>query len=348
MDCVRTLAHRFFGNDLTEDSFWELLFRHRCYGLQREVPCPEAQKKRQRLNASLNANNILTRYRCCAPLFDALQKERIPYAVHKGAVLSQVLYKNPFVRKSGDVDLLVCRDDADRVKQLLCAEGFVQGRITSEGILPFTRQELLYHAVNTHQLAPFVKKTENPLCPYINVDVNTEILWGESEEKTDMTIILSEAQSFSVCEVSLQKLSAEREFIALCLHHYKDMNSLYLLSKGGLRLGLFCELYDYLHKVALDPKGLLDLCDALSVAPYVKRCIADLICVFGEDPIMDRLHDSFSCVSLSDTFGLGKNELRPWGIPLPQRIFEDIPAFLETFLSAEEKEKIQLNSQMME
>ena len=347
LDSVRNLARQFFGSDLSEDAFWALLLRHRCYGLLKEVSCSEEHRNSHRLNSSLNANNILTRYRCCAPLFDQLQNKKIPYAVHKGAVLSQVLYDNPFVRQSGDVDLLICRDDTDQVKQLLLAEGFVQGRITDTGIVPFTRQELLYHAVNTHQLAPFVRKTENPLCPYINVDVNTDLLWGESEEKTDMAFVLSKTEKEVVCDVPLQKLTAEFEFIALCLHHYKDMNSLYLLYNGGMRLGHLCDIYDYLHTVPFSPGKVAEICQALGVAPYVKACISLTCRIFDADETTKGLLCLLDGPDLSDRFGLSKEEYRLWKIPLAHRLFGDVRSYLDRILSAKETEKIWLNYLML-
>lgn len=347
LDSVRTFARQFFGSDLSDDALWRLLLRHRCYGLLGELSCSENQRNSHRLNSSLNANNILIRYQHCSPLFEQLQKEKIPYAVHKGAVLSQVLYKNPFVRQSGDVDLLICRDDADRVKRLLYSEGFVQGRITEGGIVPFTRQELLYHAVNTHQLAPFIRKTENPLCPYINVDVNTDLLWGESEKKTDMSFVLSKTERAVVCDVPLQKLTAEFEFIALCLHHYKDMNSLYLLYGRGMLLGHLCDIYDYLHIAFLAPDKTVELCKDLCVTPYVKFCLSLTCRIFGMDAIMK----SFLCLldgpDLCDEFGLKQEERHLWEIPLSHRIFGDMRRYLEEVLSCEEKEKVRLNMSIM-
>lgn len=347
LDSVRNITQQFFGENLTSDALWDLLARHRCYRLLRELPCPEEQRQTQRLNSSLNANNVLTRYRHCAPLFQSLQQQKIPYAVHKGAVLSQVLYGNPFVRQSGDVDLLICRDDADRVKQLLFSEGFVQGRITDERIKPFTRYEILYHAANTHQLAPFVKKTGNPLCPYIMVDINIDLLWGESEKKTDMALVLSETEPIRICDFPLRKLTAEFEFIALCLHHYKDMNSLYLLYDRGIRLGHLCDIYDYLHIVSPIPNKIAAICKDLCVTSYVKTCISLACRAFGTDATMESFLCALEGSDLSDSFGLKEEENHIWDLPLSHRIFGDVRGYLDQILSPEEKEKVLLNRSIM-
>lgn len=347
LNSVRKLAQEYYGDALTEDALWELLVRHRCEGLLQILPCPDAKRKNQQLKITLNTNAVLTRYRHCAPVFEALQQQSIPYAVHKGAVLSQALYGSPFVRKSGDVDLLIRRIDADRVKNLLSAQGFVQGRITEQGIVPFTRYELLYHAANTHQLAPFVKKTENPLCPYINVDVNTDLLWGESEEKTDMDFVLSKIQSAEICNVSLQKLTGEMEFVALCLHHYKDMNSLYLLYGGGMRFGHLCDIYDYLHTVAPSSSGVAEICDRLGVSSQIKTCILLTCRVFGTDGMGESYLRELAGDDLSDRFGLKEPEYHTWDIPLSHRLLGNVREYLEQILSAEEKEKIRLNQIIM-
>lgn len=112
-------------------------------------------------------------YQTCAPLFAALKE--IPYAVIKGAVLLKDAYGSPFLRKSGDIDLLTAREHVDKVKQILLDQGFVQGRVTEQGLIPFSRRELLFQTAMSHQTAPFVEQTANPRCPYVNADMGVPI-----------------------------------------------------------------------------------------------------------------------------------------------------------------------------
>ena len=52
-------------------------------------------------------------------------------------------------------------------------------------------------------------------------------------------------------------------------HLYKDMNSIYLLYKGGLRLYLFCDIYYAFKNLSLDLDVLWQHSQRLSVAPYL-------------------------------------------------------------------------------
>lgn len=127
---------------------------------------------------------VLERFKACAAVFEALGS--IPYAVIKGAVLSKSAYGSAAYRISGDMDILISRSHLDEAKIIFQQHGFIQGRITEDGITPFSREELIFQNSTSHQTAPFVKRINHPLCPYVNIDLNLEIFWGESKQESDM------------------------------------------------------------------------------------------------------------------------------------------------------------------
>ena len=342
IQAVRDLYH---GMPPQED-ISEILLAHGCeYLLSKHGT--SSYKKQQLLARVVNNAAVKERYKACIPLFSQTE---IPYAIIKGAVLSQAMYGDPLLRSSGDIDILIRRQDADAVKNLLLSSGFVQGRVTEDGILPFSRREILFQTAMSHQTAPYVKETGNRLCPYINVDINMDILWGESDERADMSLVLSHTVRSELFGIPFQKLDPEMEFISLCLHHYKDMNSIYLLSSGSLRLGLYCDIYDYLKRVAPNVTRLLALCQALNIGRYLYTCLYQVQELF-EDPALDcylnALQDSKDKVLLH-TFGLNDQERKPWGLSLPERLFHpELAEYLQGLLTEEEKEKIQINRTMM-
>ena len=77
-------------------------------------------------------------------------------------------------------------------------------------------------------------------------------MWGESGIHTDMNEFLEHTIPYEIYGVEVRKLEPVHEFISLCLHHYKDLNSLYLLAKSGIKLSLFCVIYYYITKTSLD------------------------------------------------------------------------------------------------
>jgi len=342
IQAIRDLSN---GKPISTD-ITSVLRKHRCDNLLNKQQ-KESHDPSNRPTHVLNTLVLKERFEAYKPLFE---QNEISYAVIKGAVLSQALYKNPHIRFSGDIDILIHRRDADSIKQLLHANGFIQGRVTETGIIPFTRKELLFQATMTHQTAPYIKETGNKLYPYVNLDVNMEILWGESEEKADMDYVLSNIETSNLFNISFQKLSSEMEFVSLCLHHYKDLNSIYLLTQGSFRLGLFCEIYDYLRNVRLDTAKLFKIATHLKIAQYLYVCIYQTKLIF-EDPLLDNYIDLFQLYRndiLIESFGLNEKERKSWNIPLFERLFHNnLPEYILQQLTDGEKEKIKTNQNMM-
>ena len=322
----------------------ELLSRHGCNFLL---------KKYQKFDAGSEALNkifINERYKTCKNVFAAFEENNISYAVMKGAVLSKMAYGDAFCRKSGDIDLLMCRDDIDTAKQIMFDCGFVQGRVADQGIIPFNRKELLFQISASHQTAPFIKKTSNPVCPYVNVDVNLDIFWGESDRKYDMQDILKHTEPTEICGVNIRKLTPEMEFIALCLHHYKDTNSLYLLWQGNLNLSLFCDIYFYLKNTKLDLKILKELCNSLQANDHVYYCIYYANVIFDDSVLVSYMEalKTETAETILNTFGLAKDEVKTWNIGFLERLFSDnLKQYLESFLSPEDIHKIKINAELM-
>lgn len=338
---LRLLAQ---GETVVDASIKDILASHNCTSLAQKVSV-SAQDKLSQVVSSIA---VKERYKHAKPLFDALQFHE--YAVIKGAVLSNQIYSSPFIRHSGDLDILIHRHDLDYVKQVLLNNGFVQGRVVDDRIEPFTRKELIFQASQSHQTAPFVKETGNKLCPFINFDLNTSVYWGEYDQKCNMDLVLSEVEETSLLGYSFKKLSPEMEFISLCLHHYKDMNSIYLLAMGNLQLSLFCDIFYYLKNTSLDIDKLYSLSTELNALPYVYYCIWYTDMLFKADFLQPFImkFKSPEGILLLRTFGLCDQERHEWRIDFYDRLFS--PSFRTEFyssLSEKERDKIKLNRTLM-
>ena len=328
----------------------KLLFEHGCtYLLSKTTLDPQFTQKLQ-FKKLLNHAIVDTRYQTCATVFKQLEQKQIPYAIIKGAVLSSVAYEDPYCRRSGDVDLLVERCNIDAVKEVMFQNGFVQGWATKDGIEKFSRKELLFYSAMSHQTAPFVKKTENAICPYVDVDINLDIMWGESVQKADMEFVLKHTEPFTLCGVSFRKLSAEMEFIQLCLHHYKDLNSIYLLYQRNIRLSHFCDIYFYLHNHPLEIESLKTLCKDLNVCEYVYYCLYYTNKIFDVDFLQSWLQILYTPEAdvLIDSFGLIPEERRRWKIDFYERIFgKSLHEYLQANLTQADFDKIDINKKFL-
>ena len=320
----------------------DILHSHRCYALIEKSKDPMELVKQ-----AANRVAIKERYAACERFFETA---KFPYAVIKGAILSNSVYGDSTLRISGDIDILINRRDVDDAKRILKECGFIQGRISGDTIVPFTRKELLYQSAMSHQTAPFIKATANKLCPYVNLDINMDILWGESEQKSDMDIVLSHREQVSIFGMNIYKLTSDMEFIALCLHHYKDMNSIYLLSGHGLRLGLFCDIYFYIKNVCPSAVTISRLAGQLNVGKYLYVCLSHTMEIFDDSilsPYIKTLEE-YKDEELLNGFGLNDKERKYWDIPLAQRLFHNnLPEYMQKFLSDSDVEKIRINRENM-
>ena len=344
VEIISNLRQIVEGGFCEQENMKELLILHNCTYLSQSI-YPSLQDK---LLDVTSAIAVKERYNHAKPLFEALQY--LPYAVIKGAVLSNQIYGSPSIRISGDLDILLHRHDLDYAKQVLLDSGFVQGRVVNNEIIPFTRKELIFQASQSHQTAPFVKATGNKLCPYINYDLNTSVFWGEYEHECDMNLVLSETQNASIYGIPIKKLSPEMEFISLCLHHYKDMNSIYLLAIGSLKLSLFCDIYYYLKNVSLNTDKLFYLSNKLNAVPYIYYCLWYTNQLFDAAFLASTISkfESPEGISLLSSFGLTNNERHEWNIDFLYRLFS--PSFRVDFystLSEKERKKIEMNHMLM-
>ena len=324
----------------------KILIQHKCHCLLNYLP-KFPGKEIYLLQKSMYSMTVKNSFQACKSTFE---QYKYPYAIIKGPVLSKAVYGDAFNRFSSDLDILIRRKDIENWKYVLQANGFVQGRITNNEIKPYNRKELVFYSSATHQLAPFVKDLHNNMCRFVILDVNMEILWGESEEKSDMDFVLSHTREDELFNVIYRKLTPEMEFVSLCLHHYKDMNSLYLLSKGSLRLNLFCDIYDYLLNVRPNKQKILEICKHLQVGKYVYACLLQTNIIFDSNVITDYMDIlvQYKDNKLIDTFGLNDEERKPWSINLIDRLFyPNLQEYLRMYLTKDELEKIQINYKMI-
>ena len=346
-DIIQTIRD-IVNNKTPQTDISELLQEHGCMYLLSLFDNGINQKVK--LSMILNTVVIRERYNACNNVFKVLESESIPYAVIKGAVLSKQAYGNINYKQSGDTDILIAPDNLNKIKKILKDEAFIQGRVIEDKIVPFTRQELIYQSTFSHQTAPFVKKTDSKICPFINVDINTDIMWGESGVKSDMSFFLNETENIDIQGVTVKKLLPVKEFISLCLHHYKDMNSIYLLSNGSLRLSLFCEIYYYLKNNNLSAYELKQLSEKLKVRDYIYYCICLTNEIFDDPQLLPYLNvlKTDSAQKLINFFGLDDTERKEWNMPFFDRLFSsDFGNNFDKLLTDKDRKKIRINHEMM-
>ena len=349
-DFIITSLNNLINGQEPEINIAPLLFHHHCFYLLTKLNVPSEYTKQIHIGNFLNQLNIAERFKQCNSVFSDLEAYQIDYAVIKGAVLSLAAYGNPYCRQSGDMDILIDRAKIDAVGQIMNRNGFIQGRVIGDKIVPYTRKERIFQLSMSHQTAPFVKAIGNPFCPYINVDVNMDIMWGESKAKTDMKSFLSHSNEISLCGTTFRRLSPAAEFISLCLHHYKDFNSIYLLATRGISLNHLCDILFYLKTSAPPLPELLEMSKAYRATDYIYCCLYYVSLVFHDSVLMDYLEAFRICktTDLTPYYGLDDRERKEWNISFADRLFnEDFPKKFYDGLSPQDKEKVKNNQAYM-
>ena len=262
-----------------------LLYAHKCYDLARQIPNGTYYEKACLL-LRLNKVCVRDRIQACKSIFE---QEDISYAAMKGPILSESAYGDPYLRQSGDLDVLIAPKDISAFNKRMKNAGFVQGKIKNQTIQPVSREERIFHSVYSHQVVPFIKKTRNTISAFVNMDVNTNIYWGESGCSLNMDLLLSHRVPIEIDGVTIYKLEPISEFITLCLHHYKDMNSLYLLSQGSLKLRLFVDIYCYIlrQREALPMIQLRQTAEEWGALPYIYYCLFQTAGLFPDKVVID-------------------------------------------------------------
>lgn len=161
-----------------------------------------------------------------------------------------------------------------------------------------------------------------------------------------MGMVLSHISPAEICGITVNKLSAEMEFISLCLHHYKDINSIYLLYMDGFKLNHFCDIYFYLLNNELDRQKLISLWKELNVESYVYYCIYYTNLMFIS-PVLSEyltLFEQGKDPQMIDSFGLCDNERKTWCIDFYQRLLHPkLKEYLDEYLTENDKRKIYEN-----
>ena len=216
-DTIEKIRKSAQGEDFCDDELCKLILDNGCYYL---LSKSEKYASKRMIQVVMNSVVVSQRYKVCKKVFEDLND--IPYAHIKGAALSERIYGNPAYRMSGDIDLLVTPEYSDKVKSVLLENGFVQGRLSGDKIVPYSRRELIYQKSFSHQLAQFIKATGSNICPFVCVDVNLDIVWGEGNFSVDMSDFAGNMLHTEDClinGIALRRLKPVYEFISLCMHH---------------------------------------------------------------------------------------------------------------------------------
>ena len=182
------------------------------------------------------------------------------------------------------------------------------------------------------------------------VILNTKIFWGESNQRINMDDFLTNCDNIKIFNVTTKRLSPVYEFISLCMHHYKDLNSIYLLWERGVNLSLFCDIYYYIINVIPNIIELKSVSDELGISDYVYYCLYHTNVIFDDSRFQEYIStfETQSGNNILNRIGLTEHEYKflPYGIT--HYLFDNnFKEALASHLSPKDIRKIEINKQYM-
>ena len=294
----------------------------------------------------LPINSILSKifnqkcYTCLKPL---LKNMNFCYAIIKGETLSKLAYGELGKRTSSDIDILIPRIHLKKIEEVLHQNGFINTQ--------HSRKDQIIMLAGSHQISPWIKNL-SPLGTMM-IDLNFDIFWGEYDGKRiNIEEFLYDTTEMDIYGVKVQTLPPVKAIIQLILHHYKDMNSIFLLAtRNSIKYEMFKDVY-YLLKNNLDTITLdkfYSLSESYKIIPYEYYMLYYTGQVF-EDTVLNKYIDAFRTSKgeeLLNYYGLCAKERKEWKFNFQTRLeSDDLYQLIKNDLSEKDYEKIAINKRI--
>ena len=291
----------------------------------------------------LSEKQIILKSKLYFKLFESALEDmkNIKYAIIKGDALSILAYNRPGARYFNDIDILIDKDNLEYLKKILKKHGFEK--------INDSRYNDVFFSSYSHQLIPYVKDIDGFK---VYIDVNFDIFWGEYEgNRININEFLSDTQTINIYDNEIKTLSTIKSIIQLILHHYKDMNSIYLLSMHkSINILMFKDLYYLIknHKSEITPRYLYDMCQYYDILPYAYCVLYYTYEVFNEDSFIKEYVDVLfnnEGHRLLNYYGLCNAERKVWKVDFKTRVqSNDIFSLIKNDLTDKDLLKIELNN----
>ena len=302
------------------------------------------------MNSSNSIMNKVTGFIQYKHIHDIMQSmSPLRYAVVKGCPLSYFAYSDYGKRSFFDTDLLVDKKDIGELEKIMLGHGFGQ-RFVKEKPVKAEREKRMICLSQSHQILPYYRYINHQ---FICFDLNFDIFWGEYEGKRiPISEFLSDTIELDIYGVRVKTLPPLKTMIQLILHHYKDMNSIYLLAtRKNIKQDMFKDVY-YLLKNNLDTitlNKLYKISSEYEIVPYVFYILYYTGQIY-HDEILQQYIEAFKTPkgqALLNCYGLCAKEQKEWKYEFKTRLHSnDLYRLIKSDLSEKDREKIAINKRV--
>ncbi|WP_152656283.1 nucleotidyltransferase family protein [Oceanobacillus sp. CFH 90083] len=221
-----------------------------------------------------------------------LDYHKINYALIKGISLVLGVYKDCGLRGFNDNDLLVHPNDLEKVKNILIAEGYVQGETKHlTKIIKSSRRDLLKRSMNSHEVMPFILKTNSDLVPQHIIDVHFSInLMSNKRNLESLEEFLFSNIELVENKFSIKTLNNNKHLMFLCEHFYKEaisFNDLKMYKDNSIYK--LCDIYYFIKSNFINWEEFNEQCLRFGFSKQVYLSMTYLKEIFNEDEMLDNI-----------------------------------------------------------
>ncbi|MDR3598922.1 MAG: nucleotidyltransferase family protein [Desulfosporosinus sp.] len=226
-------------------------------------------------------------------LFSLLDKVNIRAISIKGPLLGLALYGDLALRTSKDLDILVSKEDLDKVENLLISEGYQQTE-NEANITPKQKKLLL--------------KTSHHFSFVNNNGVNIELHWRYYSQgyKIPFNEVWDRRDSVEISGSKLNILSPEENFLYLVFHGSKH---------GWMRLRWLCDVSEIIKKNDLQWVSVIKRAEHLDVLYMLVQAL-----VLAREYFYAKIPEELNSLVKNDKLG---HKLAKLALPLINEIEED-------------------------
>ncbi len=212
-------------------------------------------------NYYFNYNNEILSY--IEKLFIKFEQHDIIFAGLKGVIFNSSIY-NLFVRKSNDIDILVCESDLKKIDALLREEGFIQS--LDGGKTEASKRDKLIQIMNYHDLVPYYKYVGDY---NLKLDINFQFE-GKNDEITK-DILSFGTEIYTGNGYKIRGLNRYTHLCHLAVHFYRETtNTLWTDTHRDLEIYKLVDIENTIRTYSID--DLNKWIDTASKFKLEKQC----------------------------------------------------------------------------
>ncbi|UZI32371.1 nucleotidyltransferase family protein [Streptomyces sp. VB1] len=168
-------------------------------------------------------------------VLSALNTSGLRYAIRKGPVLGERIYRDIGLRPISDLDVMVEKSDTAAVGAVLCDLGYIQGKLALDGerIESFSRGTKTFWRLSMPVELPYQKICGRDGIETYVVDICTNIFQTRPGGAQFTNGLLERRIQGPLCGEQGFTLAPEDEFLDLCANLHMEATALYYVTEGG-------------------------------------------------------------------------------------------------------------------